>query len=617
MTYPFSTVSEDEMFAKIKKLKVTRRLVIPALLVVALLAGFGIASVVTAASGGWTIDGQVPDADTTKFSDPFGAMDELGPINSNTTKLGVINTALPPMLGFTNPNAQVDLRNVWLGTKVDGSGDSWLYLAWERDSTNGSGVIMFEFQQSPLSLECDYDAVDQVLPIDPAEQALIDNCNPWANRQPGDFLIVWDQSGKKINIILRTFDFNDNNPANGIWDGPIAEPLYLDAGTTLDTTVSAAAIGDDTHFGEAAVNLSQTIYAGNPTACQSIGNIIPGTLTGNSDTADYKDTILSAGFAGVISVGNCGQLTVIKHMKNDNGGTAVAGDFTMTVAGNLPGGGSSTSFAGKESPGTTESLLPGSFSVTESPNPKSGYYAGSTSGDCSGTIAAGDKKTCTITNDDIPPKLRLRKTVTTDNGGTALPTAWTLTATGALASPTNLSGTTPVDSGTSFKADTYTLGESGGPSGYTAGAWSCVLTGTATPVTVTDSKVVVGLGQDITCTINNDDTKATPSGATAMSWVLHDKLTITGIRPGSPSPAATVTFELYKDDDTCGSSSKVGSEASVEIISGVAQTSTGIAVSQTGTYYWKAIYTGDQYNNGFTTPCGYEVTTIGATYGTP
>ena len=59
--------------------------------------------------------------------------------------------------------------------------------------------------------------------------------------------------------------------------------------------------------------------------------------------------------------------------------------------------------------------------------------------------------------------LHLRKTVTNSNGGTALNTAWALTATGTGGSPTNLAGTTPVDSGASFAADTYTLAESGGP----------------------------------------------------------------------------------------------------------------------------------------------------------
>jgi len=61
--------------------------------------------------------------------------------------------------------------------------------------------------------------------------------------------------------------------------------------------------------------------------------------------------------------------------------------------------------------------------------------------------------------------LHLRKLVTNDNGGTAEATDWTLTATGALQSPTNLSGpgvdnsSTDVQSGSNFKADTYTLAE--------------------------------------------------------------------------------------------------------------------------------------------------------------
>ena len=43
--------------------------------------------------------------------------------------------------------------------------------------------------------------------------------------------------------------------------------------------------------------------------------------------------------------------------------------------------------------------------------------------------------TCTITNDDNAPKLTLDKVVVNDNGGTTLPSAWTLTATGTR-SPT-------------------------------------------------------------------------------------------------------------------------------------------------------------------------------------
>ncbi len=151
--------------------------------------------------GGWVIDGTVPDGNgLINAIDPAGNSKELGPVNASNTKLGVIHTAPPPMMNFTNPNGQVDFRQIWLGTGLDGNEDIWLYFAWERDSNKGSGVIMFEFQHNPMSEGCEFGEIDQILPIDEGEQALIDNCNPWANRQPEDFIIVWQQVGS--NIVL-------------------------------------------------------------------------------------------------------------------------------------------------------------------------------------------------------------------------------------------------------------------------------------------------------------------------------------------------------------------------------------------------------------------------------
>jgi hypothetical protein len=107
-----------------------------------------------------------------------------------------------------------------------------------------------------------------------------------------------------------------------------------------------------------------------------------------------------------------------------------------------------------------------------------------------------------ITKTICTTSLHLRKTITNDNGGTALNTAWTLTATGAGGSPTNLSGNTPVNSSAVFNADTYALAESGGPSGYTAGTYSCVKNG---GVPVISNSITLATGDDATCTINNND----------------------------------------------------------------------------------------------------------------
>src|SRR5439155_1595658 len=121
------------------------------------------------------------------------------------------------------------------------------------------------------------------------------------------------------------------------------------------------------------------------------------------------------------------------------------------------------------------------------------------------SIGLGQDVTCTIVNNDNELGREPCRASTNDNGGTALATDWTLHADGAGNAPTNRSGSTPVSSGAGFKADTYALSESGGPSGYTASSWTCVLTGTQTPVTVTSGQVTVGLGQDVTCTIVNND----------------------------------------------------------------------------------------------------------------
>ena len=126
-------------------------------LVAAFVLGGAVAA--SAADGPYTIDGNVPDANTANLSDLFGNVKELGPANSNTTKIGVIHNDALPTLDTTNPNAQVDLRQAWLDTERDPAAPNhdWLYFAWERDSNSGSGFIAYEFMQNPAPAGCAYD----------------------------------------------------------------------------------------------------------------------------------------------------------------------------------------------------------------------------------------------------------------------------------------------------------------------------------------------------------------------------------------------------------------------------------------------------------------------------
>jgi hypothetical protein len=257
---------------------------------------------VLAADGPYTIDGTVPDdPNFDNLPDDFGSVKELGPLNSNTTKIGVIHTDAVPTLGKTNPNAQVDLRQAWLDVQREADKD-WLYFAWERDNNTGSGFIAYEFMQNPAPAACDYDEA--------TDDELIADCNPWANRRAGDFMILWDQQGGSLDLFLRT------------WTGT-APNLTLGAATPLNATVSQAAYSADGFRGEAAVNLTDTVFGGS-TRCLSFANTIPSTVTGNSDTADYKDTILQT----APPITNC-ESTTVTTPKDGAGADIPAGGLSI------------------------------------------------------------------------------------------------------------------------------------------------------------------------------------------------------------------------------------------------------------------------------------------------
>ena len=67
--------------------------------------------------------------------------------------------------------------------------------------------------------------------------------------------------------------------------------------------------------------------------------------------------------------------------------------------------------------------------VTETGGPQ-GYALVGFTGDCDAggqiTLKLGDEFTCTITNDDIAPKLKVIKHVVNNDGGTATAGAWSI-----------------------------------------------------------------------------------------------------------------------------------------------------------------------------------------------
>jgi hypothetical protein len=130
-------------------------------------------------------------------------------------------------------------------------------------------------------------------------------------------------------------------------------------------------------------------------------------------------------------------------------------------------------------------------------------YTKTLSQDCSGTINIGETKTCTITNDDIQPKLTVTKVVVNDNGGTKVVSDFPLFV-------ATTSVTSDVQNG--FNAGAYTVSETGDPGYAAAISGDCASDGTIT----------LNLGDVKTCTITNDDITPTKGSLNVTKIIIND-----------------------------------------------------------------------------------------------
>lgn len=474
-----------------------------------------VASPALAADGPFTIDGNVPDPNTTEIADPFGNVKELGPVNSNTTKIGVIHNDALPTLDETNPNSQVDLRRAWLDTERE-SGKDWLYFAWERDKATGSGFIAYEFMKNKAPAACAYETA--------TPEQLIADCNPWANRTAGDFMILWDQQGGSLDLFLRT------------WTGT-APNLTLGAPVALNAAVSQAAYSPDGFRGEAAVNLTDTIFGGS-TACLSFANTIPSTVTGNSDTADYKDTIL----ATTPPISNCTSTTVTTP--KDGAGN------------NIPGGGLSI---GTGVVAVKDSALVSLVGGTATP---------------AGSVAFS---LCKL---DAPALCT--------SGGTSVGST---NLTGAAYPATVVSPTAYVTSTGRYcwRAEFSGDAANGIPGSSDSSAGECFTVNPVTPSLATTAGPDVFLGNAVT-------DSATLSGTATQPADPVINLTNTA----GPAAGGTITFKLYGPDD-CTTLAYTSPTVAVSGNGTYNSPAPQFVPTAPGEYHWVAVYSGNLPNTNGTT----------------
>jgi hypothetical protein len=576
-------------------------------------------SACTKNAGPFCIDGTITDANNsgvanaTKITDPNGGGKELGPINASTTKIGVIHTAPTPMLGLTNPNAQVDLNTVYAQTAVDPSTNHiWYYFGWARDSNNGSGFISIELQKSGVPAACTgtsgYGSP---------------SCNPWSGRQTGDFIILWDQQGGSTQISIRFF----NAAIPGF--GPKID---------LDNVTSRAAYSSDNFRGEAAIDFTEVIFPKSG-QCLSFANTIPGTVTGNSDTADYKDTVLSA----FPPVSNCGAVTITKV--TNPAGESGTFPYTLSASGGIFSGSADSDCADVnnlalcqgtltsdgDSDTVTDLLAKTSYTLSEGSvgptfelvsidcvlgsNTYHLYGTGTTV--ASFPVEATKTTACTITNRKLTGQLRIIKVVNNGFGLTAVPGDFSFTLDGGAAQPF-ANGATSCVSGATCKELTFQVGtshnvvEPNPPANWQVGYNNC-------------SNVIISSTQVQTCTVTNTATQATPAAVTRQKVLLFDRAIVTGLRRVAGEPSSSVTFKLYATLEACqAQGAALGSEAVAVPVSGdtsvtVGTSSLGYEINPSGAgdtgsvpHYWRALYhqTGTNPPNAdYLAPCT-EITTV-------
>ena len=478
--------------------------------------------------------------------------------------------------------------------------DLWLYFGWSRDSDSGSGLIGVELHKLAVDAACDY--------ANKTEQQLKDTCNPFKNRRDGDILLLWDQQGGAREVYIRVFVENpEPNPSHaGVWGPQIS--LTDENSPYLGTAF--AQYGNGGFRGEMAVDLSKVVP---PTGqeCESFANVIPGTITGNSDQADYKDIVLKK----FPLISNCGGLKIIKDT-NPDGGTGNF-DFLLTGASSIfPGDVDEDcndaddqtqcagTLVGDDAEVEIAGLINGTYTLTE-PTLPSDYALESIScvlGEDTYTgasfpVQTGGQTVCTITNTLKTGTLRVTKQITNGFGLTSTCPDYSFKINGG----DDQTWEADCSNDYTFNVGTqHTIVENGGlPSGFVFDS-------------VTNcTNVTIVANQTVECIVKNKATQATPSLVTGQLIILHDRAHITGIRRGAnddslQAEGSSVTFALYNGLVCAGN--PVATETIPLDFPNATNTSITVGTvtgftspfNSLGTFSpswsWKVIYSGNAYN---------------------
>ena len=393
---------------------------------------------------------------------------------------------------------KTDIGNVYAWTQTSG-GDVYAYLGFERQVNTGSVAYHVELNRLPNSL------------------------GPVPNRSVGDLRLTIEQNGNNTIGLVGA----------DTWNGTAWVSLNSLSGfigqvnQAVTTNLSGTSLAAGT-FAEAAIDL--TTLFGQANCSGSYGTLNVRSSASPEDTSSLADWIEPVAL-NVPST--CASVQVNKSWVIDGAtyanGSQPFGSATLSLTGQTaPQFG--TTYA-THSDGTTHYQANDVVTVGETVSGLPAGCADVQSGDLSNQTLTAGLNSYTVTNTVTCTYLTLVKSV----NGSASPTAWTLTAGG----PTPLSGASGASAVTRAHVapGSYTIGETGGPTGYTQTSLACV-DGSGTSVAVSAGAVTVAAGATITCTITNT---ANASVVVDKTWVIDGTSYANGHQPTGYSSSPTVT----------------------------------------------------------------------------
>lgn len=191
------------------------------------------------------------------------------------------------------------------------------------------------------------------------------------------------------------------------WNGPTSQIVIttkpgVGFSSLPNSSVTVSASGPT--LGTTPSSIGTLTYATDFTNDTKVVTVIPGPYTITAAPSGGYAAVYSSGCSGEALTGqtqvctiiaapytdNSARLSVSVNVNNTYNGGLIAGSVQLSVSGTNP---SPAVFNGSIS-GTVVALGPGSFTVNA---PQIAGYTSSLSGSCSGTIASGDLRSCTVT----------------------------------------------------------------------------------------------------------------------------------------------------------------------------------------------------------------------------